>query len=108
MRQWVILLLALSVAVAQDIWDDEEAYAPSVEFNAGAVVPFLRKLYMASDSRDVEDLAHEFKREYDALNTDGRLGITLNAVYEMRLEDLLSAVRYTRKVREVLTILETL
>ena len=107
MRPCVILLLALSVAIAQDVWDDEEGYAPSIENNAGTVIPFLRKLYLASDSRDAEDLAYEFKKEYDALNTDGRLGITLNAVYEMRLEDLLSAVRYTRKVREVLTILET-
>jgi hypothetical protein len=99
------LALLVAVGMAQAVWDVEEEYVPS----AGAVTAFLRKVHAAaSDGTDSEDLARAFKKEYDALNTDGRLGVTLNALYEMRLEDLLLSVRRTRKMREVLTILETL
>jgi hypothetical protein len=106
-RLTVALALLVVVGMAQDVWDMEEEYVPSV--HTGAVTAFLRNVYTASsDGTDSEDLAHAFKKDYDALNTDGRLGVTLNALYEMRLEDLLLSVRHTRKMREVLTILETL
>jgi hypothetical protein len=106
-RLAVALVLLVTVAMAQEeAWDLEEEFVPSV--HTGAVAAFLRNVYTASGNTDPEDLAHSFKSEYDALNTDGHLGVTLNALYEMRLEDLLLSVRHTRKMREVLTILETL
>ena len=66
---------------------------------------FTKKLYSVLGTKKASDLAHDFRSEYDALNVDGKLGGTLEALYEMRLEDLMMSVKHAKKMKKVLTLL---
>jgi hypothetical protein len=70
------------------------------------IVQFSRRLYSSLGTKKAADLAHDFQPEYDALNADGKLGETLGALAEMRIEDLTVSVRRAKKMRRVVALLE--
>jgi hypothetical protein len=50
--------------------------------------------------------AEGFKGEYDKLNTDGTLGSSLKALYDMRTQDLQVSLLHTRNMLQVLYVLD--
>ena len=69
------------------------------------IVRFSKHMYSVLGTKDKVELAKDFRGEYDALNKDGKLGLTLDALFEMRLEDIMISARHVKKMREVLNIL---
>jgi hypothetical protein len=70
-----------------------------------AVVSLTKKIYASLDSKSANDLAGDFRGEYNELNMDGTLSGTLSALNEMRLEDLQLSVRHAKKMSELLNAL---
>ena len=69
------------------------------------MVEFSKSLYSQLGSRTPEAIAKSHRGEYDALNTDGSLGMTLAALYEMRILDLELAIAHAEEMRLVLALL---
>lgn len=70
------------------------------------VVGLSKRIYASVGSKAPVDLAKDFKGEYETLNVDGTLGPKLDALYEMRLDDLQRSVRHAKKMRDLLDVLE--
>jgi hypothetical protein len=105
MKRCILFLLLAALALGQS--DIENRTAQS-DYEGNSIVRFSKYMYSVLGTKSAEELAYDFKEEYDTLNTDGQLGTTLNALYEMRMEDLLISVRHSKKMKEVLAVLETL
>jgi len=103
----LVLTTMLCAASAFDP-DSVEQRAAKPDYEGSDIVRFTKYMYSVLGDKSAEELARDFKEDYDALNTDGKLGVTLSALYEMRMEDLLVSVRHSKKMREVIDILETL
>ena len=82
---------------------EEVAMQPGYE--GRDIVRFSKHMYSVLGTKDQVELAKDFRGEYDALNKDGKLGLTLDALLEMRLEDIMISARHVKKMREVLNIL---
>ena len=82
---------------------EEMAMQPGYE--GRDIVRFSKHMYSVLGTKDQVELAKDFRVEYDALNKDGKLGLTLDALFEMRLEDIMISARHVKKMREVLNIL---
>ena len=52
-------------------------------------------------------LAEEFREEFDQLNTDGSLGGSLKALYDMRVHDLQISLLHAENMRMVLDELDS-
>ena len=63
-------------------------------------------MYAGLGTKDVAELAEEFKSEFDTMNTDGQLGKTLHALFEMRLEDITMSMQHVKKMKTVLHLLQ--
>ena len=63
-------------------------------------------MYAGLGTKDVAELAEEFKSEFDTMNTDGQLGKTLHALFEMRLEDIAMSMQHVKKMKTVLLLLQ--
>ena len=74
---------------------------------ADDVVRFSKKMYSALGSESEPQLAKRFQPEYNRLNTNGTLGQTLGALYEMRIRDLKISIKHAKKMRKVLDIMKS-
>jgi hypothetical protein len=111
-----VLLLAVSVscssaddepldAVLADLPPDQGTPSP-LHPSAGDLVSFTKRVYSALGTKKPAEVALDFKGEYATLNWDGALGERLEAVEEMRIQDLQLSVQHARKLRDLLNILD--
>jgi hypothetical protein len=70
------------------------------------VVQFSNELYSQLGSKRPEIIAKKHQAAYAALNTDGRLGVTLTALYELRALDLQLSLARVEQMQTVLALLE--
>lgn len=70
------------------------------------VVGFTKRIYSSLGTKPIADLAVDLKSDFDALNSDKKLGETLHGLYEMRLDDLKRSVLHAKKMRDLLDILD--
>ena len=106
MRRLILITLLATVAMSQA--NNVEDLTSQPDYEGNDVVRFSKYMYSVLGTKSAEELAYDFKNQYDTLNTDGKLGTTLNALYEMRMEDLIISVRHSKKMKEVLSVLEAL
>jgi hypothetical protein len=73
----------------------------------GDVVRFSKKMYSALGSDTSLNVAKQLLPEYSRLNntSNGTLGQTLEALIEMRMQDLKLSIKHAKKAREVLDII---
>ncbi len=72
------------------------------------VVRFTKKMYSALGSDTPLNVAKQFLPEYSRLNTtsSGTLGETLDALVEIRMQDLKTSIKHARRLRETLDIIQ--
>lgn len=92
-------------AATEDVVPLAETPSPFHPSNSD-IVGLSKRIYASLGSKSAADLAQDFKGEYETLNVDGLLGPKLDALYEMRLEDLQLSVRHAKKMRDLLDVLE--
>jgi hypothetical protein len=68
------------------------------------MVDFSKRIYRAMGRHNATLVVNEFKSQFDELNgkTDGELGKTLGAVFEVRLLELQQSVRHAKAMLEVI------
>jgi hypothetical protein len=73
----------------------------------GDVVRFSKKIYSALGSDTPLNVAKQFLPEYSRLNatSTGTLGETLEALIEMRMQDLKLSIKHAKKARETLSLM---
>jgi hypothetical protein len=68
------------------------------------MVDFSKRIYRAMGRNNATLVVNEFKPQFDELNgkTDGELGKTLGAAFEVRLLELQQSVRHAKAMLEVI------
>ena len=70
------------------------------------VVRFSKKMYSTLGSGTAPEVAKRFQPEYNRLNTNGTLGQTLGALFEMRIRDLKISIKHAKKMKKVLDLMQ--
>jgi hypothetical protein len=112
----LVVAAAAVVSVADtpspaSVAEEEDSIVPADKLNNfypgnSDIVGLTKRIYASLGSKEAVDLAQDFKGEYETLNVDGALANKLDALYEMRLEDLQLSVRHAKKMRDLLDVLE--
>jgi hypothetical protein len=73
------------------------------------IVQFSKKMYSylgVVKPWNATFIADHFRPEFDRINADGTVGSALMALYDMRMQDLQTSVKHTRRMQEVLSALD--
>ena len=66
------------------------------------VVNLQKNIYSVLSQYEIPEIVSRFRPEFERLDVDGSLVVTLDALYEMRLMDMRLSVQRAKKMRGVL------
>lgn len=116
MQKAVLLLLCMLATLVAGQPDIEEIIAIVPEVTAlpsfddpvaihSDTVRYFQHILSVLETKETKDLMDELREEYNILNSDGTLGPALHALFELRLEDMLTSIKQYEKLK---TVLDTL
>jgi len=113
MHKAILILCMLVLAKGQSEFEENPSIVPEttsapIPDNSVSIqesndtVHYFKHIISVLDTKEAQELAEDLREEFNLLNSDGTLGLALHALFELRLEDLLTSVKQHKKLKTVL------